>query len=66
MVSVLGGRRGRVRSLCMFNELTWWSKEYKSAEKEGRRRESSAESLHGRKIRKFEFEWQISNVLVLM
>lgn len=28
----------------MFNELTWWSKEYKSAEKEGRK-ESSAESL---------------------
>ena len=43
-MSVVGGRRGRVRSLCMFNELTWWSKEYKSAEKEGRK-ESSAESL---------------------
>ena len=47
-MSEVGGRRGRVRSLCMSTNLLEY--EYKSAEKEGRR-ESSAESLHDRKIR---------------
>ena len=35
----------------MFNELTWWSKEYKSAEKEGRKEGvKRRKSLTDRKI----------------
>ena len=53
VVSVVGGRRGRVRSLCMSTNLLEY--EYKSAEKEGRR-ESSAESLSLTRVVKSEFE----------